>query len=390
MTQLLIQGIEEVPIRTDMKPTTRLLIAAALSTFLAAGCMPKPPPLGPPVVQVVEVVQKDVPISAKWVGTLDGNINAEIRAMVSGYLTKQAYKDGQYVKAGDLLFEIDPRPFQATLDQAKAQLTKTEQDVKRLTPLVKQNAVSQEELDDAIQANLAAKAQVDAAQINLDFTKIASPIDGIAGIAVPGLGDLVGPSSGPLTTVSQMDPIKANFIVGEQGYLAYVRRFLEGGQAAPHGLPQIELQLILADGKPYPQPGKVIAADRQLDPRTGSIKMTGAFANPDYLLRPGQFARIRATMGVETGALLIPSRAVTELQGSFQVGVVGSDNRVTIRNVDAGAQVDSMWIIKKGLNPGDKVVAEGVQKVKDGLLVTVQPFAPGGAAPAAAATPKAE
>ena len=363
----------------------RLFIGAVLSALLFAGCMPKPPPLGPPVVQVTEVVQKDVPISAQWVGTLDGNINAEIRAMVSGYLTKQAYENGKYVKAGDLLFEIDPRPFQATLDQAKAQLTKTEQDVKRLTPLVAQNAVSQEELDDSIQANLGAKAQVDAAQINLGFTKILSPIDGIAGIAIPGLGDLVSPSYGTLTTVSQLDPIKVNFIVGEQGYLKYIGKYLDGEDVAPQGLPVIELELILANGMSYPQKGKVIAVDRQLDPRTGSIKLTGAFPNKDYLLRPGQFARIRAKVGVEAGALLVPARAVTELQGSFQVAVVGSDNKVTIRNVDVGDQVDSMWIIKKGLNPGDKVVAEGVQKVKDGLLVTVQPFAP-----AAVATPKAE
>ncbi len=368
-----------------MKSHVGLLFSVGIPFLLLAGCMPKPPPLGPPIVQVVEVVQKDVPIFAQWVGTLDGNINADIRAMVSGYLIRQAYENGKFVKAGDLLFEIDPRPFQATLDQTKAHLTKTEQDVKRLTPLVKQNAVSQEALDDAIQANLAAKAQMDAAQINLDFTKITSPIDGIASIATPGLGDLVGPGYGPLTTVSQLDPIKVNFIVGEQGYLKFIRKFLEGETVPEHGLPEIELELILANGMSYPKKGKVMAADRQLDPRTGSIKLTGAFPNPDFLLRPGQFARIRARVGVETGALLVPSRAVTELQGCYQVAVVDNDNRVTIRNVDAGEQVDSMWIIRKGLNPGEKVVVEGVQKVKDGLLVTVQPFAP-----ADAATPKAE
>ena len=373
-----------------MKPYIQQPIIAVFFALLAAGCMPKVPPLGPPVVQGVDVVQKDVPIYSLWVGTLDGNINADIRAMVSGYLIKQDYSNGKYVKAGDLLFEIDPRTFQATLDQAKAQLTKTEQDVKRLTPLVKQNAVSQEELDDAVQANLAAKAQVDAAQINLDFTRITSPIDGIAGIAVPGLGDLVSPSSGPLTTVSQMDPIKVNFIVGEQGYLKYVRRYLEGSAVAPRAVPEMELELILADGNPYPQKGKVIAADRQLDPRTGSIKMTGVFPNPDYLLRPGQFARVRAKVGVNTAALLVPQRAVTELQGDFQVAVIGADNKITIRSVEVGEQVDSMWIIKKGLNPGEKVVAEGVQKVKEGLQVTVQPFAEAGAAPTPAETPKAE
>jgi membrane fusion protein, multidrug efflux system len=373
-----------------MNSYTRLLIAAVLSTLLVAGCMPKPAPLGPPVVQVTDVVQKDVPVYAYWVGTLDGSVNAEIRAMVSGYLIKQGYEDGRFVKKGDLLFELDSRPFQATLDQATAQLGKTEQNVKRLTPLVAQNAVSQQELDNAIQDNLAAKAQAEAAQINLGFTKITSPIDGIASIAVPGIGDLVSPSSGLLATVSQMDPIKVIFIVGEQDYLAYIKKYLEGEKRDSSKALSIELDLILANGMTYPQKGKVTAVDRQLDPRTGSIRFTGEFPNADRLLRPGQFARIRAKVNEKKGAYLVPQRAVMELQGMYQVAVVGADSKVTIRNVDVGEQDGSMWVVEKGLNPGDKVVAEGVQKVKDGLLVTVEPFKPDAGTPPADSTPKAE
>ena len=373
-----------------MKSIIKLFLSLAAGALMFQGCMPKPPPLGPPVVHVVDVEQRDVPVYAYWVGTLDGYVNAEIRAMVSGYLLKQNYEDGRFVKKGDLLFEIDPRPFQATLDQATAQLGKAEQDVKRLTPLVAQNAVSQQELDDATQSRLGAKAQVDAAQINLEFTKILSPIDGIASIASVQIGDLVSPSYGTLTTVSQMDPIKVNFIVGEQDYLEFIKKYLEGEKKPAEGMRNVELDLILANGMTYPQKGKVIAADRQLDPRTGSIRLSGAFPNPDYMLRPGQFARIRARIDVKKGAILVPQRAVTELQGMYQVAVVGADNKVTLRNVDVGDQDGSLWIIEKGLNPGDKVVAEGVQKVKDGLLVTVQPFKPGAVAPAADSTPKAE
>ena len=369
-----------------MRSVVRLFSIAALFPLLLSGCMPKQKPLGPPVVYVADAVRKDVPIYALWVGTLDGNINAEIRAMVSGYLIKQAYEDGKFVKKGDLLFEIDPRPFQAALDQARSQLVKTEQDVKRLTPLVAQNAVSQQELDNAIQAQAGAKAQVDAAEVNLGFTRIVSPIDGIAAIAIPGLGNLVSPSSGLLTTVSQLDPIKVNFIVGEQDYLRYIKRRLDGKETPGQTVLDMELDLILANGMTYAQKGKVVAVDRQLDPRTGSIRLTGAFPNPDSLLRPGQFARIRAKLGVHQGALLVPQRAVTELQGSYQVAVVDADSKVTVRTVEAGGRDGAMWIIEKGLSAGEKVVVEGVQKVKNGLQVTAQPFVP----ETAESTPKAE
>ena len=374
-----------------MKPYTRIFLSTVLPVLLLQGCMPKPPPLGPPVVQVTDVIQKDVPVYAFWVGTLDGSVNAEIRAMVSGYLLKQDYQDGTFVKKGDLLFELDPRPFQATLDQATAQQGKTEQAVKRLTPLLAQNAVSQQDLDNAIQDNLAAKAQADAARINLEFTKIASPIDGIASIAAPGIGDLVSPSSGALATVSQLDPIKVNFIVGEQDYLLAIKKYLDGEKRELNKIREMELQLILANGMTYSQKGNLTAVDRQLDPRTGSIRLTGEFPNPDRLLRPGQFARIRAKVDTKQGALLVPQRAVMELQGMYQVAVVGADNKVTIRAVEVGEQDGSMWIIEKGLKPGDKVVVEGVQKVKDGLEVTVQPFkAVAETAPVADSTPKAE
>jgi membrane fusion protein, multidrug efflux system len=373
-----------------MKPICSRFVRSVVMAVLLAGCMPKPKPFGPPVVQVTDVVQRDVPLYMQWVGTLDGNINAEIRAMVSGYLIRQAYEDGRFVRKGDLLFEIDPRPFQATLDQAKAQLIKNEQDVARLTPLVAQNAVSQQELDNAIQARAGAKAQMDAAEVNLGFTRITSPIDGIASIATPGLGSLVSPSSGPLTTVSEVDPIKVNFIVGEQDYLSYVEKYLAGKEPPPHSVPTMEIDLILANGTVYPQKGKVVAVDRQLDPRTGSIRLTGIFPNPDRLLRPGQFARIRAKLGVRLSALLVPQRAVTELQNTYQVAVVGADNKVAVRAVQVGARDGSMWIIEKGLQVGEKVVAEGVQKVKSGQQVVAQPFAPDDDAPAGASTSKTE
>ncbi len=371
-----------------MKSLGALLVLPLV--LLSSGCFKKPPPLGPPIVQVTDVVQKDVPVYDEWVGTLDGSVNAEIRPMVTGYLLSQDYKDGTFVKKGDVLFEIDPRPFQAAYDKAVAAEQKSAENVKRLTPLAAQNAVSQQELDNATQDNLADKASVDAARINLEFTKITSPIDGVAGIASAQIGDLVSQGSAVLTTVSQMDPIKVNFVVGEQDYLAFIHQGLEGKKKEMAKKPETQLSLILANGMTYLESGKVTAADRQIDPRTGTIRLAGEFPNPDRLLRPGQFARVRAVVDMQKGALLVPQRAVMELQGSYQVAIVGADSKVTIRSVEVGEREGSMWIIKTGLNPGDKVVAEGVQKVKDGLEVTVQPFNPDAAAAPAAETPKAE
>jgi membrane fusion protein (multidrug efflux system) len=354
----------------------------------------------PPDVEVVEVLQKDVPIYSEWVGTLDGFINAQIKAQVTGYLLRRNYTEGSYVKKGQLLFEIDPRTFQAALDQARAQLAnaegqlaqaeanqvKAQLDVNRYVPLAKEQAVTQQDLDNAVQANRAAqaqvraakaqidaaKAQVDAAQLNLSFTKVASLIDGIAGIAQAQIGDLVGPT-GLLTTVSTVDPIKVYFPVSEQEYLNYIKENPDVEKRVAQEK-QLALQLVLADGSLYPQKGNFSLADRQVDVRTGTLRLEGRFPNPGNVLRPGQFARVRAITRSRRGALLVPQRAVTELQGSYQVAVVGNDNKVSIRPVKVGERVGTDWIIEEGLKPGEKVVAEGIQRVKAGMTVDPKPF----------------
>jgi membrane fusion protein (multidrug efflux system) len=351
-----------------------------LATFLAilapfagmAGCDQTPaqdsPP--PPSVEVAAVIRRDVPISEEWVGTLDGLVNAEIRAQVSGYLLRQVYADGANVKKGDLLFEIDSRTFQAGYDQLKANFDKAELDLKRASELVDQQAVSREDYDNAVQADLAAKAALESARLNLDFTHIVSPIDGIAGIAAAQIGDLVGPGTGALTTVSTVDPIKAYFSVSEQSYLNFKREH----PGKPDMLDNVNLQLVLVDGSVYPLPGRLFAVDRQIDPGTGTMRIAGVFPNPLHLLRPGQYVRVRAVVRVAHGALLVPQRAVSELQGGYQVAVVGADNRVHVRNVQVGSRVGSLWIIAQGLQASDRVVTEGVQKVKEGTTVNPLPL----------------
>jgi membrane fusion protein (multidrug efflux system) len=407
-----------------------LLIAVLITS---AGCSDKtsgataPPPTD---VEVVAVQQRDVPIYSEWIGTLDGLVNADIKAEVSGYLLEQGYKEGSFVKKGQLLFQIDPRPFQAALDlaqgqlaqaegqlaQARAQLTqaeaqvavaeanqrRTQLDVDRYTPLAQQKAITQQDLDNATQNNLASKAQVQSAQaqvattraqiiatsaavgsakasaqtaqINLGFTRLTSPIDGIPGIAQQQVGSLVSPASPTITTVSTLDPIKVYFTVAEQEYLDFARRFptAESRQA---DFGRKDLQLILADGVTYPHTGKFYFADRQVDVRTGAIRLAGLFPNPGNSLRPGQYGRVRTAMRVETGALLVPQRAVSELQGSYQIAVVNPDNKVNIRTVMVGDRIGSDWLITSGLKPGERVVAEGVQKVRPGMLVNPKPFA---------------
>jgi membrane fusion protein (multidrug efflux system) len=359
-----------------------LLISLALFCF--AGCGGKPPSASapPPTVQVVNVTQADVPIYHEWVGTLDGLVNATIRAQVSGYLIAQDYHEGDTIKKGDRLFQIDPRPFQAALDQASGQLAqaeaqygKAELDVKRDTPLVKDRAISQEELDDAIQADLqakaavlSAKAQVETAQLNLDFTKIVSPIDGIAGIATAQIGDLVGPTTGELTTVSTIDPIKAYYDVTEQAYINFTNLFPNENERSEH-LKQLEVQLILADGTIYSHGGHISAPDRQIGTTTGAIRVEAIFPNPDHTLRPGQFVRARVKFETKHGALMVPQQAVSELQGAYQVAVVDADKVVHIQPVRVGERSGDLWIIESGLAPGQQVVVEGLQKVRDGLTV---------------------
>jgi RND family efflux transporter MFP subunit len=367
-----------------------LIVFVLAALIPVIGCEKKteaaPPP--PPEVQVVSVQQKDTPIYGEWVATLDGYVNADIRPQVSGYLIKQNYREGTTVRKGEVLFEIDPRPFEAALRQtqgdeakAEAQLGKTELDVQRDTPLAKQSAIPQAQLDNDIQANAASKAlldaaraQVEQARINLEFTKVRSLVDGIAGIAKGQIGDLVGPQVS-LTTVSQLQPIKAYFSVSEQEYLPFAGTISEVISGKRNVGAQKVLELILADGSVYPSKGALIIADRQVDLRTGTIRFAAAFENPRGILRPGQFARLRFPVALDKNALLVPQRAVMETQGTYSVAVVTADNKATIRPVTVGERAGEMWIIKKGLDPTDRVIVEGFQKVREGMLVIPKPFA---------------
>jgi RND family efflux transporter MFP subunit len=404
---------------------TDLLVSAGCSKGTQAASGPPAPE-----VEVVQVVQRDVPIYNEWIGTLDGMVNADIKAQVSGYLQTQAYTEGSFVKTGQLLFQIDPRPFQAVLDQAKGQLAqaggqlaqakaqlslaaaqvsvaeanqvRTQLDVDRYIPLMKQQAITQQDLDNATQNNLAAKAQVqsskaqvetahaqieaanasveaakatvETAELNLGFTHLISPIDGIAGQAQQQVGALVSPSGGPVTTVSTVDPIKVYFTVSETEYLDFHRRYATQASVDAERK-MLRLQLILADGTIYPENGNFYFADRQVNQSTGAIRVAGLFPNPGNVMRPGQYGRIRTSTHTAEGALLIPQRAVTELQGAYQVAVVGSDDKIDVRTVKTGDRVGNLWIIAQGLKPGERVVAEGVQKVRPGMTVRPKAYA---------------
>ena len=396
-----------------MKGQRFRIAAVALSVFLAtllASCEQQQRAavrMTPPVVEVADVVVRDVPIVKEWIGTLDGRVNAGIRAQVSGYVMAQAYKEGSFVHKGQLLFQIDPRPFEAVLNQARgnqaqaesnvqlaranlaqneARLGKADLDVKRYAPLVKTRAISQEEMDNALQSQLEARAAVQSTraaiesaqaavaavkaavydtEVQLEFTKIKAPIDGIAGIAKVQVGDLASPTSGELTMVSAVDPIKAYFTVSEQEYIAQ-----HGGQAGPSA----ELEIILADGSLYPHKGRLFLEDRQVDVGTGALRMAALFPNPGNFLRPGQYARVRSVVSTQKAATLVPERAVGELQGGYQVAVVNRDNTVSIRNVRVGPRIGGLWVIEEGVAPGERVVAEGLQKVRNGSSVTPQPY----------------
>jgi RND family efflux transporter MFP subunit len=354
-----------------------------------------------PVVEVTEVEQKDVPVYGEWIGTLDGLVNADVRAQVTGYILKQGYQEGAFVKKGQLLFEIDPRPFQAALDQVQGQLAqakaalanaaavqrRTELDVNRYTPLTKEQAASQQDLDNAVQNNLAAiatvetakaqikttEAAVETANINLEFTRLVAPIDGIAGQAELQVGALVNPNSGPVTSVSTVNPIKAYFTVSEPQYLAWRRRFPSEASRLEADK-QLRLQLILADGSTYAHEGSFYFADRQVNESTGAIRLAGLFPNPDNILRPGGYGKVRAVIRLQKDALLVPQRAVSELQGGYQVGVVDGNNKVSIRTVNVGDRTGNEWVIASGLNRGDRIVVEGVQKLHAGATVNPKPF----------------
>jgi len=401
---------------------TTALLAAAATIFLVdrSKTTAAAVPPAPRQVEVATVEQRDLPIEREWIGALDGLVDADIKAQVTGYLLRQDYQEGSFVRKGQLLFEIDPRPFQAAVDQASGQLAqagaqlaqaqagllqaqaqlvtaeanqrKAQLDEDRYIPLVKQKAVTQQDLDDAHQTNEANKAQVSAAraqvetskaqieagragvkaaqaaletaQVNLGFTKLTSLIDGIAGKATVQVGNLVGPAGSPVTAVSTLDPIKANFTVSEQEYLSLARA---------DAFHKLQLKVILADGTEHPHPGRFSFADRQVDPNTGAIQMTALFPNPGNILRPGQYAKVRAVVGIHKDALLVPQPAVTELQGSYQVAVVGQDHHVAIRPVKVGETTGTMWVIDAGLEAGERVVVEGQQGLRPGMEVTPKP-----------------
>jgi RND family efflux transporter MFP subunit len=364
------------------------LLCCLLTAVQCAGCaQKKAPAAATPQVQVARVVQRDVSIHREWVATLDGYVNAQIQPQVSGYLIKQDYSEGSFVHKDDVLFQIDPRPFQAVLDQAKAQLAQAEAqlgnatlNVNRDIPEAEANAIARSQLEGDTQAQSAAKATVAAARaaveqaaLNLSFTKVRSLISGIAGIAQVQVGNLVTPST-VLTGVSQVDPIKTYFPISGEEYLRIADKIHPETVNLLSSAAPIPLQLILSNGSAYAHSGSILFADRQVDQQTGTIRIAGAFANPGNVLRPGQYAKVRAVTEVLKGALLIPQRAVSQLQGSAQVAVVGADNKITIRAVQTGESVDAMWVITSGLSAGDRVVAEGTQKVKEGSAVAPTPF----------------
>lgn len=359
------------------------IFASGCNKGQAAGAMPIPE------VQIATVETRDVPIYGEWVATLDGYVNAEIRPQVSGYIIKQNYTEGSLVRKGQVLFEIDARPFQAALDRAKgdlaqaeAQLGKSTLDVERDTPLAEARAIAKSQLDNEVQAKLgaqaaveSAKAAVEQAELNLEWTKVTSLVDGIAGIAQVQIGNLVG-SSSILTSVSQVDPIKTFFPITEHEYL--IAQSKTRATSSKHTISFFgnSLQLILTDGSIYPQKGKILLADRQVDPGTGTIRIVAAFPNPGNVLRPGQYGRVRVETSTKKDALLLPQSAVLNLQGSYQVAVVGSDHKVSMRAIKPGATVGTMWVIDEGLKPGEQVVVEGLQQIREGTVVapkTVHP-----------------
>ena len=366
------------------------LFLAVMGVLSSVGCGQKAmsdPAAHPPQVEVSSVVQKDVSIYGDWVGTLDGYVNAQIQPQVTGYVVKQNYREGSFVHKGDVLFDIDPRPFQAVLDQAKAQLAQAQAqlgaaalNVKRDIPEAQEQAIPQSQLDNDTQTKLAAEASVAAgeaaveqAQLNLGYTKVRSLIDGIAGIAQVQAGNLVTPAT-VLTGVSQINPIKAYFPISGVEYLQIANRVGSGTVNLLSSTNPIPLELILANGKTFQYKGKILFANRQMDSQTGTIQIVGAFPNPGNVLRPGQTARVRSVTDLRRGALLVPQRAVAELQGGYQLAVVEPGNRISVRSVQVGERVGSMWIINAGLKPGERVVAEGTQAVRDGMVVTPKPY----------------
>jgi membrane fusion protein, multidrug efflux system len=360
-------------------------VLVSFTAFTIAACARKePPPPPPPEVFVTPVVQQDVPVVGEWIGTLDGSVNADIRPKIEGYLLRQLYKEGQFVRAKAPLFEIDPRQFRAAVDQAEAALAhaqaqhaKTAKDVERFTPLAAQRAISQQELDNAVSAEREARAAVQSARaaleqtaLNLAWTKLVAPIEGIVGIAKAQVGDLVGPQT-VMTTVSTVDPVRVTYGISEREYMTFAERINRANYATTERGPTLEL--VLEDGRVYGHPGKAVLADREVDVKTGTMTIRGLFPNPGNILRPGQYARVRANLGVKEGALLVPQKAVTEVQGGYRVAVVGSDGKADVHVVEPGERVGDLWVIDKGLKPGEQVIVAGLQYVRPGMAVTAKP-----------------
>jgi RND family efflux transporter MFP subunit len=364
-----------------MKRCPVVIVSSGLAALVIAACGKAAPPARPPAdVVVTSVVQQDVPVYQEWIGTLEGYVNAVIRPKVEGYLVKQLYQEGSYVKAGTPLFAIDARQFSAQYDQAsgslaraEAALEKANRDVALYTPLAAQQAVSQKELDDAISrrdeargALLSAQAQQEQSKLNLGWTEVRSPIDGVVGVALAQVGDLVNGAT-ILTSISTVNPIKVGFNISEQEYLRFapainVQRTQKG---------EGQLQLVLENDSLYPYKGKVVVTNREVDVKTGTMAIKGSFPNPGNFLRPGQFARVRAVVDTRKGALLVPQRALNELQGSYQVGVVGSDGNFQVKVVTPGIKVGQLQVVEKGLDPGDRVVVEGFQRARPGEPVKI-------------------
>jgi membrane fusion protein (multidrug efflux system) len=355
---------------------------------LAVACARAPQGAPPPLeVGTAPVTQQDVSVVSEWVTTLDGSVNADIRPKVEGYLLRQLYKEGQVVRPGQPLFEIDPRQFRASVEQARgalgqaeAQLAKAERDVARFTPLAADRAISQQELDNALSAErnaqaaiASARAAVDQASLNLGWTRITSPIEGIVGIARAQVGDLVNAQT-VMTTVSTVDPIRVTYGISEREYLRFAASNNRKDYATPERGPALEL--VLADGSVFPEKGKAVLVDREVDPRTGTMTVRGFFPNPAHILRPGQYGKVRAALETRVGALLVPQRAVMELQGGYRVGVVGADGKAELRSVTPGTQIDGMWVIEQGVKPGESVIVTGLQYVRAGTPVKAKPVAP--------------
>ena len=368
------------------KPLPFIVVALSLLACEKKTAVTEVPP--PPEVLITQVVKGDVPIVREWVGTLDGSENADIRARVAGYLQKKDYQEGSYVKEGDLMFEIDPRPFEAALDEARSQLDQakavqlaTEADFERSQDLFNKKVISEQEFENKKQLNLAniakvaaLEAAVETAKLNLGFTKISSPVDGIAGISKAQIGDLVGPgSTATLTTVSKIDPIRLYFPLSEKDYKRYASG-LQKLMQKPESERGEDIEMVFADGTVYPRKGKFSFVDRQVDPTTGTILIAANFPNPDHSLRPGQYAKARAVIEKIQGALLVPERALVELQGSYQIGVIGEDNKAEIRPVKIGPRFKGRVVVTEGLKEGEKVIVEGFQKVRPGMIVTAKPY----------------